>query len=126
MEFLDGGRLEVTAHKLKDGVREKVIFRRIFYPEKTKQISIYGLDGEDRFLFTGKGKSRIKIDVFGGAGEDLYAFKSIRGKKNKVHIHDSTYGNEYPAEDMVKVKKDDNPPAQTLDSNGKLLKYYLD
>ena len=126
VEFLNESRVEVKAYKLKDGAREKAVFRRVFDPEETKQLNIYGLDGEDRFLFSGEGASQIRIRVFGGAGEDRYAIRKGLDTKGKVHIHDSTYGNVYPDGGKAKVRKNNNPPAQTLDANGMLLKYYLD
>lgn len=127
LEYLDKNRLQVTSYKIrKDGTREKQLFQRTFHRKETKVLNVYGLDGNDRFEIIGDVVGAIKVHLYGGAGEDIYSAQQLSGAKGRVRIHDSTYRNTLNVGKYVKVKVDDNPPAQTLDANGLLLKFYLD
>jgi hypothetical protein len=51
-----------------------VFFDRTFEPYETKEITIYGLDGEDIFQVTGQGGTHsIVVGVIGGSGKDYIA-----------------------------------------------------
>jgi hypothetical protein len=47
-----------------------VLYQRIFNPSETKEIRIYGLEGDDQFKVSGH--SRIKIRMIGGPGKDQF------------------------------------------------------
>lgn len=65
----------------------KEVFRRTYSSEETKEIWIYGLDGEDKFTVTGQGNHPVKIKVIGGEENDIYDFKNTR--KLKIYDHKS-------------------------------------
>jgi hypothetical protein len=66
------GSVSVTLYKInKEGESAKKIYERQFDPAVTKEIRLYGLGGDDKFLFHGEG-SKIKIRVIGGNGNDVF------------------------------------------------------
>ena len=60
------------------------ILNRSFNHRATKEIWIYGLNGNDSFVVEGKGSSPIKIKIIGGKKNDTYDFKNTR----KVKLYD--------------------------------------
>jgi hypothetical protein len=65
------------------GATQHVIYQRLFDPAVTKEIRLYGLEGNDRFVIRG-GDSKIKIRLIGGPGDDLFQNES-NGSKAKVY-----------------------------------------
>ncbi|MEL7163514.1 MAG: hypothetical protein AAFN92_22340, partial [Bacteroidota bacterium] len=53
----------------KQGKADEQFFDRVFHRDETKEVVIYGLDGDDRFELLGE-KSRIKVRLIGGTDED--------------------------------------------------------
>ncbi len=70
----------------KDNI-EKPYSERVFKANETKEIWIYGLDDDDRFIVKGKGKNRIKIRIVGGQNNDEYTIED--GRKVKIYDHKS-------------------------------------
>ena len=74
-----GGNVKVevfnTGHRL--------LYRRIFIPAETKEIRIYGIDGNDRYAINGPGATTIRI--IGGPRKDEYTYV---GNKGKVLVYD--------------------------------------
>ncbi len=60
------------------------IFHRNYDGSQTKEIWIYGLDGNDTFKTMGKGKNPITIKVMGGKKNDIYDF----GNTRKIKLYD--------------------------------------
>ncbi len=58
-------------------------YERLFKPSETKEINLFGLQGNDLFMVTGK-RSPIKIRLIGGPGEDTFTNAS----GNKVIVYD--------------------------------------
>lgn len=63
---------------------DEEIFRHTYNSGETKEIWIYGLDGEDEFEVSGTGNDLIRIRILGGAGHDTYDFK----RKQQVKLYD--------------------------------------
>jgi hypothetical protein len=84
----DDGSVHVISNKIdKD---EKVTFKlyeRTFDPHVTKEIMIYGLGGEDRFIIEG-GYSPIRIRLIGGSGNDEFI---NNGGHAKVMLYDAVF-----------------------------------
>ena len=74
VERLPGGRVRVREYDLKGDTGQAqgaALFDRTFEPRETKEISVYGLDGQDIFRVTGQGgRHSILVRVIGGAGKD--------------------------------------------------------
>ncbi|MEP2671169.1 MAG: BamA/TamA family outer membrane protein [Cyclobacteriaceae bacterium] len=72
--YLDNGDLEVVVHKTKkDGEIDKEIYRRTFVHGETKEVRLYGLEGNDQFRFTGESDKYIKVRVITGKGDDRFS-----------------------------------------------------
>ena len=72
----DGIRL--TAYKKNDKTDSgAVMYNRIFNDFKTKEIVIYGLNGDDKFEIDDDVRSKIKLRLVGGKGNDTF---DLRGK----------------------------------------------
>ena len=76
----DTGAVSVIVNKIDSaGNISSKIYERLFDPNITKEIQIYGLEGDDRFVVQGE-KSKIKIRMIGGPGKDEFVNNS-RGSK---------------------------------------------
>jgi hypothetical protein len=64
---------------------ETPFYSRIFKPSETREIRLYGIDGEDVFAITGNSKS-IRIKIIGGPGKDSVI--ETPGKNIKVDVYD--------------------------------------
>ncbi len=84
VERKDSGVTKVTAYRIKKGEKGPVIHEREYTKEYTKEIWIYGLDDDDYFRVTGKGKKTVPVRLIGGANNDVYEI--VEG--NKTHIYD--------------------------------------
>ena len=64
------------------------VFNEDYISSETKEIWIYGLQGDDTFKIDGKGDDLIKLKVLGGVDEDTYDFDNP--KKAKLYDFKST------------------------------------
>ncbi|MEP2276908.1 MAG: BamA/TamA family outer membrane protein [Reichenbachiella sp.] len=63
--------LQVTVHKIsKRGQTEQIIYNRIFNSNDTKEVRVYGLNDDDEFRIIGNTKSKVKVRIIGGEGDD--------------------------------------------------------
>lgn len=85
-------------------------YSRRFVPGETKEIRIYGLDGNDKFNITGPPQS-IKILIIGGPSEDRYT--ATREYKN-IAIYDNTK-NSFNTSGKIKQHLSDDPAIHHYD-----------
>jgi len=77
IEGHDGGEVSVQMlRKKKSGIKNE-FFSRTYNPEQTKEIWVYGLDGDDSFEVVGKSE-KIKIRLIGGHNNDDFVVKNGR------------------------------------------------
>lgn len=91
---LEDGQTEVSIfdNPKKDEVPRQ-LYHRIFSPELTREIRIWGLDGADKFTINGEAERAIKLRLFGGKGNDLFADSSRISKGGKKdYIYDRIKG----------------------------------
>ena len=67
--------------------KDKVVFQNSYNAKDTKEIWIYGLDGDDEFKIEGKGTNLIKLKVLGGEENDIYNFEN--SKRTKLYDYKS-------------------------------------
>jgi hypothetical protein len=60
-------------------------YERVFHPNETREVRLYGLDGNDRFVVTG-GNGSIKVRAIGGNGNDVLDDRQGGGS----HLSDSS------------------------------------
>ena len=87
---------QITIYKIKQGEIRAVFYKREFYRSETKEIRLYGLGGEDRFVLHGDVNHSILIRIIGGDGEDTFFDNShVKGLKKLTKIYDEKSGNGY-------------------------------
>lgn len=79
-------------HSQKDGAGRR-IFRRTFLPGETKEIRLFGLDGEDTFTIRGSSRNSIRLRIIGGPGNDRVREEStVNSVKRKTLIYEKDPG----------------------------------
>jgi hypothetical protein len=84
------GSVHVVVNKItKDSSVSSKIYDRVFDPKVTKEIRLYGLNDDDRFVVEG-GKSPIRIRMIGGSGNDMFVNNGTGGN---VIVYDVKFEN---------------------------------
>lgn len=82
-----GKNLQVSVYKrTKKTDSSSLMYNRIFEPTVTKEIDLYGLNGDDIFEIDTNVKSAIKLRIIGGKGNDTF---NINGRI-KNYLYDFT------------------------------------
>ena len=79
IERLPNGQTSVNIQR-----KDLEIFNRTFSKEETKEIWLYGLNGNDSFKVQGQGDHPIMVRIMGGRKNDTYDFSNRR----KVKLYD--------------------------------------
>lgn len=85
------GFTTVTGYKSnKRGEQKEQFYQRVFDPEITEEIRIFGLDNQDFFRVEGEAKKGIKVRLIGGYEEDTFTDNSkVGGFGKKTIVHDN-------------------------------------
>lgn len=127
VEVLSANEVRVQVYKInKKGEERRQLFDRVFQASDTKEIHLYGLNGDDEFIVKGEIRPKIKVRVWGGAGEDSYTVKGPKSMARRIWIEDTEYRNSYDLSQGTRQKTNQNPQANQFDAEGWLLRYYLD
>ncbi|MFL5808646.1 MAG: BamA/TamA family outer membrane protein, partial [Flavisolibacter sp.] len=78
-------------------------YHRLFHPSETKELRLYGLEGDDQFIVEG-GPSKIKIRMVGGPGEDKFI---NHGEGKKLIAYDVNFENNIVEKGIRNRIKDD-------------------
>ena len=82
------GSAEVVVYKTsKEGEVRQELYRRVLRPDETREVNLYGLGGDDRFIVRGPGRRAIRVNAVGGPGRDQFADSSRAGR---VHFRDTS------------------------------------
>lgn len=108
----------------KNGEERKLLHRRLFLSSETREIKLFGLGGNDHFIFNGKGSTKIKLEIYGGSGEDSYVQESAH-KLVKAKVVDTEAGSSLTLKKGISFQKEDDPNVLYFDANGTLLQYYI-
>lgn len=65
----------------KDG---EVLAEKTYNSKETKEVWIYGLDGDDEFKIVGEGSNLVQLKVIGGEENDIYDFQNT----NRAKLYD--------------------------------------
>lgn len=104
---LNDDSTEVVVFKMtREGEIREEIYRRVIHRGETKEIVLYGLGGDDRFVFSGRVAGGIKIYAVGGTGVDTYIDYSTGGK---IVVHDSHGENDIRPGQSMSVELSDDP-----------------
>lgn len=87
VKVLKEGSLSILVHNInKEGKKGRLVYKRIFTPDVTKEVRLYGMGGEDVFSVEGNAASTIKLRIIGGDGTDKFNISSELA--NKPYIYD--------------------------------------
>ncbi len=92
-----------------------LVFTRIFEPSVTKEIDLYGLNGNDYFEIDKNAKSKIKLRIIGGRGEDTF---NINGKVRNYLYDLSTEKNVVENESRSGMKFSGTPDVNKYSYSG--------
>ncbi len=81
------GATRVKEYDYSNGVKGTLEKEITYYEDQTKQLWIFGLDGEDVFEVTGEGTSTMLLRLIGGQDKDTYIIKN--GNRLRVYDHKS-------------------------------------
>ena len=96
VERLPDNRTQVTVEKIKkDGnPTGEIVFQRTFIGKETREIRLFGLEGQDRFTVTGEVSHAIPLRIIGGEDTDHIADRSkVQGCGKKTIIYDTAHDN---------------------------------
>ena len=82
VQRFDNGDIKLEVFKItKEGVPSGKLMERTFKFNETKEVRLYGFDGQDRFVIngTGKGKKTIRLRLIGGDSIDVFENNSQSG-----------------------------------------------
>ncbi len=90
VERLPNGDTRVRVYDTNDrGDKEALFFDRLFHPDETREINLYGLDDDDIFQIAGRAGRGIRVRAIGGLGEDVFADESlVAGWGKKTEFYD--------------------------------------
>lgn len=74
---LDNGSVEVVYDRMKKSGKE-FQFSKVYSPDTTREIWIYGLNDQDEFIVNGAGRSKIKLRLIGGKNHDSFDVVNTR------------------------------------------------
>lgn len=86
----EDGKTDVSVYDLnKKEQKSNRIYHRLFDPKETKEIRIWGLDGEDRFEVKGNAHRGIRVRLIGGKGKDaFYDSSAVELGSKKTLVYD--------------------------------------
>ncbi|MBC7872366.1 MAG: hypothetical protein H7Y01_00135, partial [Ferruginibacter sp.] len=117
------GVLTVRVNKIKkDDTKGHTMYQRRFDPAVTKEIRVYGFDGNDVFSAIGSGSSPIKIRMIGGSGTDSFHVDADFTGRRKLFIYDrQSERNMFSSTSGVKLRLSDDSTINIYDK--KAFKY---
>ncbi len=102
-----GNNLQVRVYKRTDKTDSaSLIYNRVFEPSVTKEIILYGLNGDDFFEIDKNARSDIKLRIIGGKGNDTF---NINGRV-KNYLYDFTKEKNFIVNRSRTVNKFENDP----------------
>tara|TARA_R110002126_G_scaffold72364_1_gene180880 strand:- start:39886 stop:43599 length:3714 start_codon:yes stop_codon:yes gene_type:complete len=118
---LNNGDTKIIIYRIKNGEKDQIILDKTFDCNVTKEIWIYGLDDQDKFVLKGKSKKKyITLKIIGGLDRDTYDIENTKNvkvfdqkdKKNKFKTKDinKKLTNDYDTNnyDYTKLKSSSN------------------
>ena len=87
----DNGRVKLSVYdNNKDNDTSALVYQRSFTGKETKELVLYGLNGDDKFVVDDDISSKIKLRIVGGKGNDSF---NLQGKIKKTLYDLSTEKN---------------------------------
>ena len=80
------GKTKIRSFSTRKGIKSDTLIDRTFNSKDTKELWIYGLAGNDKFVVDGEDKDLIFMRLIGGMGNDIYDLKN--GKRIKIYDYE--------------------------------------
>lgn len=98
----------VKIHRIKEksGEIKFKVFDRVFKHGETREIRLYGLGDDDRFIVTGESKNSIRVRIIGGKGKDRIKDSSNVSRRNTI-VYDKTKNTTINSKNGLKNKTSD-------------------
>ena len=104
IEHKENGDLNVNIYNInKEGRNGRLVYSRVFNPDVTQEVRVYGMAGEDVFNVTGRARSAIKLRIIGGADSDKYDIASSVSKRPFVYDREDE-PNDFPSPAVAKLR----------------------
>lgn len=133
VERLPDGRTVVSVFKTsKEGELRRLLYSRTLLPGETRELRLYGQDGNDAFIVRGRTPRGVRVIAVGGGGEDRFDDSSfVQGASKQTLFYDSDEGNEWLVGPETRVIRSSDPRVNAYDPDGyapdtRLPKSYLD
>lgn len=93
LERKPDGSVLVTVYeyikKLQQPDKTKVFYQRLFFPNETRELRLFGLNGEDQFVIEGTAGKSILVRIISGGGNDrVMDTSSVKGRKRNTLIYE--------------------------------------
>ncbi len=89
------GSLEVNVYELKKGGEKgRRYYHRLFKNDETREVRLFGLDGDDQFEVAGDGPRSIRVRIIGGGGGDVAGDEAPGRLFKKTAVYDVLEGME--------------------------------
>jgi hypothetical protein len=92
-----------------------IMYDRVFVPSVTREIRLYGLNGDDLFEIDSNARSRIKFRIIGGKGNDTF---NIKGQVENLLYDMNVEGNYIMHQSATKNRFSQDPTVNTYNILG--------
>jgi hypothetical protein len=65
-------------------------YSRTFSRRETREIRLYGLDGNDEYIMNGEPNKGMRVRIIGGPATDVYNDSLLAGRKHNIKIYDNS------------------------------------
>lgn len=109
-----GGAMQVQVFERKDGDTVMHTYTRVFDPQITREVRLYGLNGDDCFKVDSLVDKSVRVRLIGGAGKDTF---NVEGSGD-IYIYDQrSEGNSLQGGTHIHNKISDAPGVNDYDLN---------
>ena len=110
VQRLDSGKtfIRVSEINKKGEIEQRPFYARSFLPGETKEVRLYGLEGNDIYRLEGESAAGITIRIIGGKDKDsMIDLSSVKRGKKRTIIYDDHDNNIIPsAETKLRLSED--------------------
>lgn len=100
------GFTKVQVYNPKKNGEKELYFERTFWNKETKEIQVYGLDGDDEFEVDGEARRAIKLRLIGGFDKDEFDDDSkVGGWSKKTLVYDAPDGSKIKDDNEISDRR---------------------
>jgi hypothetical protein len=114
---LEDGQTRLSIYRLrgKNQKSELPYFQRLFRADETREIRLYGLDGDDHFVVSGEADTGIRLRIVGGPGRDSLENSSVLPDVgNQTWFYDNKKGTGVQTIQAIRNRTTDRDPLINL------------